>query len=252
MKAASVLIAAIVLAGCASVADASLEGREFLSTSVTEDGQERPLVDETRIRLRFEDGQIGASAGCNTMGGSYRLEDRRLIFEGGAMTEMGCDQARHEQDDWLFGFLGSQPAVALDGPMLTLTADSTIITLQDREVADPDRDLVGTTWEVDTVFSDGAASSTPAEAAARLSFNPDGTLDLESGCNSGSGRYEIEGARIRISDLVMTDMACVGGGGALEAVVLDVLRGGELRWEIEAATLRIGSAEMGLGLTARQ
>jgi hypothetical protein len=40
-----------------------LDGRTFLSTSVTKDGADFPLVANTRIRLNFNGNQIGASAG---------------------------------------------------------------------------------------------------------------------------------------------------------------------------------------------
>src|SRR3990172_6688727 len=106
-----VVVLGLLTVACAATAPGgSLDGREFLSTSVTDGGAVRQLVPGTRISLRFDDDRIGASAGCNIMGGTYRLDGGRLLVEGGAMTEMGCDEARSAQDNWLFGFLGSDPA----------------------------------------------------------------------------------------------------------------------------------------------
>jgi hypothetical protein len=49
--------------------------RTFLSTAITDGGAPHDLVAGTRIRLTFgTDGQLGVSAGCNMMGGSYRLD----------------------------------------------------------------------------------------------------------------------------------------------------------------------------------
>ena len=50
-------------------------------------------------------------------------------------TEIGCDPPRHDQDEWLSGFLTSSPTVTLSGNELTLTKDTTTIELVDREVA---------------------------------------------------------------------------------------------------------------------
>ena len=77
-----IVLFALVLAGCnaagsdptSSADPMSVDGRTFLSTDVTQDGEERPLVDGTQIRLAFSDGQLSASAGCNTIGGTYSID----------------------------------------------------------------------------------------------------------------------------------------------------------------------------------
>ena len=184
-------LVAAVLSGCGPSSPPPFDGTEWLSTAVTEDGADRPLVDGTRIRVSFTDGELAASAGCNTMGGAYRIEEGLLVVEGGAITEMGCDEERHAQDDWLFGFLGSQPAIAQEGDKLTLTSGETVIALQDREVAEPDLPLTGTTWTVDTILAGDAATSVPADLVATLIFNRDGTVEIAAGCSPGTGTYEV-------------------------------------------------------------
>jgi heat shock protein HslJ len=227
---------------------AGLDGTEWLSTAVTEDGADRPLVDGTRIRLDFADGQLGASAGCNTFGGPYRIEDGLLIVEGGAMTEMGCDDERHAQDDWLFGFLGAGPSVAQEGDTLTLSADGTVITLQDRDVAEPDLPLAGTTWTVDSIFSGDAVSSVPGGAVATLVFTDAGQLEVDTGCNSGGGTYEATDGSISIERLMTTLRACDDAAGQLEAAVLTVLNAGEVQYAIDAGSLTLMAGDQGLGL----
>ena len=57
------------------------QGRTFLSTSVTENGAPRALVDGTRIELTFaEDDRVTANAGCNIMGGTGVVRDDMLIL----------------------------------------------------------------------------------------------------------------------------------------------------------------------------
>ena len=86
-----------------------------------------------------------------------------LVVPGMAMTEMACEPAAlMDQDTWLSAVLTSRPTVALDGDTLTLTADGAVITFVDREVADPDRPLEGTTWNVEGLVSNDAVSSIPA------------------------------------------------------------------------------------------
>lgn len=248
------LVLVLFLAACSAVPDGGgaggdpLDGHDFLSTSVTQGGADRPLVDGTQIRIGFDDGQITASAGCNTMGGTYRLEDGVLGFEGGGMTEMGCDEPRHAQDEWLMGFLGSGPTVALAGTELTLSADGTVITLQDSEVADPDLPLTGTTWTVESIISGDAVSSVPNGALATITFGDDGSVEVNTGCNQGAGRFEVSGDTLRFLDVAVTEMACDGPGGALEAAVLPVVGADILSWVIDAGSLTLMAGDIGLGL----
>lgn len=240
---------ALLAAACTQQPNAALDGRTFLSTDVTVDGEPFELVDGSRIQLMFRDGgELGASAGCNSIGGTYRIDGGALVFEGGGMTEMGCDPDRHAQDDWLVELLGSRPAMTLAGNDLTLTAGSTVIRLLDREVAQPDLALVGPLWTVDSIITGDAVSSVPAGATATLRFHADGRVDVASGCNTGGGRYEVSGDAIRFIDLVTTDMACTDGRGALEAAVVAVLNAGQLTAAIDADRLTLMAGPNGLAL----
>jgi heat shock protein HslJ len=216
---------------------------------VTEGGADRPLVNGTRIRIGFEDGRMSASAGCNTMGGSYRIDGGLLVLDGLAMTEMGCDPDRHAQDDWLATFLGARPAVRLAGNELALEGGGTIIRLLDREVADPDLPLSGTLWTVDSIITGDAVSSVPAGVVATLRFTGDGQVAIQTGCNQGGGRVTVENGTLRFSDLVMTEMACAGPAGAMEHAVLAVVQGAvPVSYEIEARSLTLMAGANGLGL----
>ncbi|MCI0345498.1 MAG: META domain-containing protein [Chloroflexi bacterium] len=246
-------VVTVALAGCgllnAGSSAPGIAGRTFLSTGVTVGGAPHALVNGTQIRLSFTaDGSFGAQAGCNIMGGTYRLDGGILTIQGGGMTEMGCDPARHDQDDWLFEILGSRPTLALNGNNLVLTAGDTVITLVDREVAEPDLVLVGPTWTVTSVITGDAVSSIPAGVVASLTFDAAGGVTFNTGCNSGGGRYTIEGSTIRFSDLVTTDIACGGAAGAMEATVLGILNGAPT-FAIDASqlSLRVGSG--GIDLT---
>jgi heat shock protein HslJ len=227
-------------------------GRDFLSTAVTEQGQARPLVTGTRIRLSFtDDGRLAASAGCNSMSGPAEVRDGRLIVADLATTEMGCDAERHTQDQWLAEFLGSRPRFDLVEHELTLTGESAEVRLQDREVADPDRPLHGTRWVVDTIYDDDAASSVPQGAEAHLTLG-DGTFGGSTGCNQmGGNAADDEGAgTITFSDVIATKIACEDDRMALERAVLSVLDG-EVTYEITADRLTLTHpGGKGLGLRA--
>ena len=87
----SVLAAGALLAvsACASVsADArTFEGSSWQVTAIN--GQPAP----PGLEVRFEDGRIGGRLGCNSFGGSYRVERQLLIVGRVAMTRMACASA---------------------------------------------------------------------------------------------------------------------------------------------------------------
>lgn len=183
---------ALVVAGCGGedVAD-ELDGREFWSTSVTENGAERALVPGTKIQLRFDGKNIGASAGCNSMGGPYTIEGDTLRVTEMGMTEMGCDPARHEQDSFVAALLTDSPTVTLVGDTLTVESGTVRLELLDATVANPDVAIVGTLWEV-TGFIDGqAATSMNVARAGTLTFTDESTMSGFDGCGDFSAPVEV-------------------------------------------------------------
>jgi heat shock protein HslJ len=228
-----------------------LTGRTFLSTGVTVDGAPFALVAGTRIRLIFDNGSLSANAGCNIIGGNLVIDGDTLRFSGVSMTEMGCDQARHAQDDWLVTFLSSSPKFVLDGNDLTLTSGMTVVTLLDREIAEPDQPLAGPTWGLASFFNGDTVSSVPAGISASLTFAADGTFSANFGCNSGGGSYAINGDTITFSDIVMTKMACGGAAGQVESAVLSVIGAqGPIQFAIDADSLTFMAGQIGLGYSA--
>ncbi len=244
-------ILTVALAGCSGGASLALDGHTFLSTAVTEGGRPRELVPGTQIRLTFgPDGRLGASAGCNILGGTYRLEGDVLRLDGGAMTEMGCDDARHAQDDWLFAFLGTGPTLMLAGNDLVLAAGGVVVRLLDREVAEPDLRLVGPTWTVESIISGDAVASMPQGVVATLAFGADGRVRFTTGCNEGGATMVVDGGTLHFSAITLTKRACEGPADAMEAAILGVLGADVITYRIDAGSLTLEAQGRGLGLRA--
>lgn len=220
-----------------------LDGRTFLGTSSTG----RVLVAGSQVRIEFKAGTLGASGGCNSLGGAYRIVDGTIVADQLMTTEMACDRPLMDQDAWLAELLSGATFV-LDGNTLTLTKGSVTLTLTDRAVADPDRPLEGTRWIVDGLVSSQSVSSVPAGAVASLRITG-GAVDVETGCNTGSGGVEVGETSITFGPVATTKMACDPARMELERFVLSVLAG-EVGYTIEAGTLTLTGAAGGLTLTA--
>jgi len=173
------------------------------------------------------------------MSGGYALADGRLAVDSLSMTEMGCDPARHAQDEWLAAFLTLGPALALDGSDLLLTSSSVNMRLVDRRVAEPDLPLAGSLWTVDSLIVFDGVSSVPEGVFATLQLRPDGGFDVATGCNSGSGRFTFADAGLRFSELNLTRMACDGAAGQMETHFLRILQADVVAYEIESRSLTL-------------
>ena len=195
----------------------------------------------------FGEGRLGANAGCNSLSGPYAIDGGRLVVAALATTEMACDSALMEQDTWLAAFLDGAAAM-LEGDVLTLAKDGVTLALLDREVADPDRPLVGTRWVVDGLVSGDAVSSMPAGIVATLVFGED-RVDVEVDCNSGGGPVEVGVTTLVFGALVTTKMACHPDALPVEQAVTAALAG-RVTYAIEADTLTLDAGDAGLVLRA--
>jgi heat shock protein HslJ len=247
------LLLVVVLGACAGGSSAppdgpgangpGLDGRTFLSTGI----EGRILVAGSQIRIAFQDGQISASGGCNSMSGPYRIDGDHLVAGSLATTEMGCDEPLMAQDTWLADLLAGA-TIALDGDSLVLAKGGVRLTLDDRKIADPDRPLLGTRWVVDGLISGDAVSSVPAGVTAALTFS-DGRVEVEAGCNGGSGSVEVTDTTLAFGPIVRTTKGCGPDVMAVEEAVMAVLSG-QVAYAIEAGGLTLDAGGVGLMLRA--
>jgi heat shock protein HslJ len=215
-----------------------LAGHTFLSTAVTTAGQPHQLLADTRVSLRFtDDDRVLAEAGCNNLSGKATVTGDRIEIDQLAMTQIGCDPQRHQQDKWLSEVLTGTLTYRLENAELVLTSGDTELTLLDREAAEPDLGLVGPTWTVDTLVDGQTASSVPAGVTATLVFDED-RVAVSGGCNSGTAAYDLAGSTITFTKLTMTLKACADEVMRVEQTVVAVLDG-KVDFEVDANRLTL-------------
>ncbi|MFL6288276.1 MAG: META domain-containing protein [Actinomycetes bacterium] len=205
----------------------NVDGRTFVGNTVTVNDKPYRLVPGSNLRISFEDGRIGASAGCNSMSGSATWSDGNLLVEGDALasTEMGCDPALMDQDAWFSEVLTSEPTLTQDGGTLTLASEKAVIQLVDEKAALPDQPLAGPLWQLESITSGDAVSSVPQGVAAGVMFTTEGAVRATLGCNIGHGTYTVEGSTLNLGPLGSTQKTCEPPASDVESAMLSVLRG---------------------------
>lgn len=223
-----------------------LDGRRF----VLESAEGFELVDDTSVHLSFADGELSFSAGCNGYSGDYEIDGDHLIVGELGGTEKGCEPALHAQDQRLAEFFGADPSFELEADTLTLMNEDVTLTFLDREVAIPDRPLVGTTWTVDTFIEGDAASSLPSPRSPTIAFEADGSLELTAPCNNGTGHYAVNADRITLTEVESTLAFCPGAAGEVDNRFYAVMRDGTLSFTIDGQRLTLLRGELGLSARA--
>lgn len=227
-------------AGGQNTAPDPLRGKTFLATAVTDDGKPRELLPNTELSVQFtDDGRLIAQAGCNTMQGSVNTADGKLVLDGElASTAIGCAQASNEQDAFVAKVLSASPSWQLADDRLTITSGTTTFDLAPRESVHPDKDLVGTTWVLDTLVDGDVASSMPV-GAPEVTLVFDGKrATADTHCNGVGAEYTVTGDTIEFTGGVSTKMACAPEIMRGEEAVSGVLNG-EVTYEITADKLTL-------------
>jgi heat shock protein HslJ len=252
------LATAVLMSGCTAAGPADvtrgpqLSGRTFLSTGVILNGAPMALVDGTQIRIRFDDRTVSVDAGCNNMSGPYTVDGSTLVVESLAMTDMACQPPiRMDQDTWLAQILSGRPTVELTGDELRLTGSGVRITLLDREVAEPDRTLVGPRWVVETTIDGDLALSIADGSKAYLSFDAGGRVTGETGCNAIAGSYSADPDTITFSLTMVTAVLCSGVRGTLDRNVTVLFEGRPIAYRIDGDQLTLTYADRSGGLVLR-
>lgn len=209
--------AMMVLSACATAASQTggggdLTGKVWALTEL----KGTPPAAGVGISAQFSsDGKVSGSAGCNRYNGTYTISGNSITFSSPmATTMMMCEQAVMEQESAYLQALGEAKTYAVNGDQLTLAgADKTSLVIYNAQ----SQDLTGTSWEA-TGYNNGKQAVVGVQAGTTLTadFGKDGTLSGNSGCNTYSGGYKVNGDQITIGPLASSMMACEEPAGVME------------------------------------
>jgi heat shock protein HslJ len=206
----------MVLAACASLASqtggGNLTGKVWALTEL----MGKPPAAGVGISAEFSsDGKVSGSAGCNRYSGTYTVSGNSITISSSVATTMiMCDESVMEQESAYLKALAEAKTYAVNGDQLTLAgADKTSLVIYNAQ----SQDLTGTSWEA-TGYNNGKQAVVGVQAGTTLTadFGKDGTLSGNSGCNTYSGGYKVNGDQITIGPLASSMMACEEPAGVME------------------------------------
>jgi heat shock protein HslJ len=178
-----------------------------------------------------------------------------LRIGGVGQTEMACfPQEIMDQEAQFGGAISRVEFYELSGDRLTLASldGDVIISAVNRDSVEQPVGLGDVTWMADTRIEREAASTLVGGTEVTLRFDMDrGNIGGNSGCNQFGTTFQIDDDRIRIADLVGTEMACEEPVMEQQRFLYDVLLNADT-FTIEDRRLTILTADgRGIGLVAR-
>jgi heat shock protein HslJ len=251
MRIAAPVILMLVVAACGGPQPIGggvvLEGGWQL-ISGTSGGAEIPLVDGHRITLLVEEGQAGGVSACNHYFATLTVDGETVMFTGLGGTDMACmpEEAMESEAAYLRA-LGTITTASRDTELLVLTGPDTELRYAPL-LPVPTANLVGTVWALETLIDGDTASSVMGEPAT-LELGDDGTFTASTGCRSLTGRYEVTGDEVIVTEMTATG-DCSDELATQDALVVEVLGDG-FTVEVDGDGLTVSSrGGRGLGYRA--
>ncbi len=210
---------------------------------------DQPIDSGVRATLQFALVQASGNGGCNQFSTTYRTDGTTTLSFGPiASTRMACQDSGGAVETAYFAALERVTRFLLQDDLLTLTGegDAPRITLARAAPA-----TVEGPWTVLSANSgQGAVSSVPAGVTAAFSFQPDGLIEGNGGCNTFSGGYSVDGDSIAIGPLMSTRMACADPAGSFETQLLTALQAATT-WAVSGDRLELRDADGALQVQAQ-
>lgn len=184
------------------------------------------------------DGTFAGTAGCNQFSGTWEgTADGDFTITPGPMTQMACtDPFVQAQETALTTNLPKVTGAVVTPEALTMTDSSGTELFTWARATDG---LVGSYTVTGVNNGKQAVVSTADTSKANITFGDDGTVSGNTGCNSFSGSYTLDGDSLEIdSDVAATMMACEDASQQLEQEFLTAL-GQVATWERSGTTVTL-------------
>jgi heat shock protein HslJ len=187
----------------------NLDGTEWRLVEYGSPEAPTAALEQTEVTARFEaPDRMNGSAGCNSYFATVELDGESFVTSDIGSTLMACaDQAVGQQETAYLEALRQANTLQRDGDELRIGYQGGTLRFERMEPAAPAQ-LEGTTWELVSFVTEGAASSALAGSTVTVEF-AGGQLSGSGGCNSYGGGYTLDGDDITVSEIVMTEMACM-------------------------------------------
>ncbi len=222
-----------------------ITGKQWNVESVTVDGKTQDAPAGAHIEFG-KDGKVGGNYGCNHFGASADIEgDTIRIGDDTFKTEMACTAGgTMDFESRLGGMIsGSTLKAEVNDDRLTLTTENGYTV---NLTAEKPAELYGTKWNVTTMTKgavkgeSGVALASEAEGKVHLTFDKDGTVGGQLGCNKVTAKATVGDGTITLGAPGTTRKMCSASLMDTEKTLLKLF-GGTVKYQLKGSTLTLTS-----------
>jgi len=175
-------------------------------------------------------------ADCNQGNGTYTVAGSQLTLQPGAMTRAACPPG--SQDTVFVQDLGRVATYTFDAENLVfnlqLDSGNMVFSLQ------PPLSLTDSVWQVQSVNNGkGGVVTVLPETSLDATFNENGIVGGNTGCNTYRGLYVAADGTIAFSPLITTRRACLSDEAAAQEQAFLVALGASTRYELRGNRLTL-------------
>lgn len=167
------------------------------------------------IEFNDADKRYSASAGCNGLGGTYKISGNgRIVFTQGMSTMMACDNMEIETE--LKNILGLTDNFTINNNVLSLNKARMAPLARFKAIEENKTAQLNGTWELDYISGAKIAfEGLFPNKKPTITFNlPETKATGNGGCNNFNVAFTIDGSKIKFNEPASTRMACPGNGEA--------------------------------------
>jgi len=165
--------------------------------------------------MRFEDGRVSGSDGCNRFSVPYTQTGSALqVSASAALTRMACPPEVMQQGEAVMSALTVARSYRMESGRLSLLAeDGSLLMTMEMQVSQ----LAGSSWRV-TGYNNGTGgvSSVAMGTSVTLSFSADGRANGSAGCNNYTAQYMYDEERLTFGPAAATKRLCMSPAGVME------------------------------------
>jgi heat shock protein HslJ len=171
--------------------------------------------DDNPVTLSVTGDDVSGTAPCNVYRGDITLDDDSVEISDLALTTQACDGSIMDAEAEYIAALEAVDTVDADED------DNERLVLHDGDVRlvfrpyDADEALV-TTWTVANVLTGDATTTVLDGTEPTLTFTDDGDVALDTGCNTASSTWQLDGHTLTVDPLRITRKSCDDPAGIMD------------------------------------
>ena len=234
------LMGLLALAACSPVEPAapvveSLDGSSWNLVGFGAPDNLSPLVSGTEITIDFAGDQVSGSDGCNQYNGPLSLNGTsiRMGAEGFVTTRRACGQEVMQQENTYLEMLKNVQTYSIENEYLVLHTPDSALTFSKA----PALSLEGTEWHLSGIVEGEVMVGSSIDNGITLQF-VNGQIGGNSGCNSYSANYTLDGEKLSLGEITSTLMACDEAVNQRETAFLTAL-GKVVGYQLDRSSLTL-------------